>query len=54
MQGYRSWNNWEEEERLTKEIMGRVHKKGFGTIWLEKRGYVQSKEMARANSSKKY
>ena len=34
--------------------MERVHKKGFGMIWLEKRGCVQSKEMARANSSKKY
>ena len=31
------------------EIQGSVRKEGFGTIWLEERGCVQSKEMARAN-----
>ena len=29
--------------------MGRVPKEGFGTMWLEKRGCIGSKEMARAN-----
>ena len=40
--------NREKEERLTKEIVGRLLKERFGTIWLEKRGFVQLKEMARA------
>ena len=29
--------------------MGRVHKEGSGTIWLENRGSVKSREIARAN-----
>ena len=29
---------------LNKEIEGIVHKEGFGTIWLEKRGCVRSKK----------
>ena len=33
----------------TKEIVGRMHKEGFGTIWLEKRRCVRLREMARAN-----
>ena len=32
--------------------MGRKRKERSGTIWLEKRGYVQSREIARANKSK--
>ena len=40
-----SLNNWEKEEGLTKEIVGSMHKEGFGTIWLKKRG-LQLKEMA--------
>ena len=32
--------NREKEERLTKEIVGRLLKERFGTIWLEKRGFV--------------
>ena len=32
--------NWENEEGSTKEILGRVRKKGSGMIWLEKRGCV--------------
>ena len=32
--------------------MGRVCKEGSGTIWLEKRGCVRSREMARANKAK--
>ena len=39
----------EKKERSAKEIMGRVQKEGFGMIWFEKRGCVQSKEMARVN-----
>ena len=42
-----NWNNWEKEEGSTKEIMGSMHK-GFGTIWFEIRGCIQSKEMKRA------
>ena len=34
---YWRWNHWEEEEGSTKEIVGKVCKEGFGTIWLEKR-----------------
>ena len=37
------------EEGFTKEIMERVHKERSGTIWLKKRGFVQSREMVRAN-----
>ena len=33
----------------SKEILGRVHKEGFGMIWYEKRGCVQSKEIVRVN-----
>ena len=33
----------------TKEIVGSMCKEGFETIWLEKRGCVGSKEMARTN-----
>ena len=29
--------------------MGRLPKEGFGMMWLEKRGCIGSKEMARAN-----
>ena len=42
-------NNWEKEEGSTKEIVRRVFKEGFGTIWLEKRRCVRLKEIARAN-----
>ena len=38
-----------KEEGSAKEIVGRVCKEGFGTIWLEKRGCVRSREVARAN-----
>ena len=38
----------EKEEGSTKEIVGGVCKEGYGTIWVEKSGCVQSK-MARAN-----
>ena len=51
IRGYGAWNNW-EKEGATKEIVGRVSKKGFGTIWLEKRGCIRSKEMTRVNLSK--
>ena len=37
-----------KEEGSTKESVGRVRKEGFGTIWLDKKGCVRSKEMARA------
>ena len=33
----------------TKEIVGRVRKEGFETIWLENSGCVRSKEMVRPN-----
>ena len=46
-----SWDEWEKEEGSTKESVGRVYK-GVGTIWFEKRGCVQSKQMARANKIK--
>ena len=44
-----SWNNWEKEEVSTREIVGRVPKERFGTIRLERRGCVQSKEIVRTN-----
>ena len=47
--GYGRWNNWENKEGLTKEIVGRVREDGFGTIWLQKKGCVQLKEKARTN-----
>ena len=47
----RLWN-WKREKGSTKETVGRVRKEGFGTIWLEKRGGVRSKEMVRAHRSK--
>ena len=40
----------EKEEGWTNEIVGRVCKEGYGTIWVEKSECVQSK-MARANYS---
>ena len=45
--GNGSWNHWEKEEGLTKKIMGRVCKEGYGTIWLKKRGCIWWKEIAR-------
>ena len=48
MGGYGSWKNREKEVRLTKEIVGRLLKERFGTVWFEKRGFVQLKEMERA------
>ena len=45
--GYGSWNHREKEEGLTKEIMERVCKEGYGTIWLKKRGCIRWKEIAR-------
>ena len=47
--GRREEGRREREEGSTKEIVGRVRKEGFETIWLEKRGYVRSKEIAREN-----
>ena len=44
---------WEKEEELTKEIVGRVHKEGSGTMSLEKRGCIRSKEVARKTSESK-
>ena len=38
-----------EVEIIGKRKKGRVRKEGFGMIWLEKRGCVQSKEIAKAN-----
>ena len=32
---------------MTKEIVGGVRKEGFGPIWLEKRGCVRTKVIAR-------
>ena len=49
MLGNGTCNNWEKEEGSTNEIVGIVRKEGSGTIWLEKRGCVQSRRMARAN-----
>ena len=37
------------EEALAKEIVGRMCKEGSGMIWLEKRGWVQLREITRAN-----
>ena len=38
-----------KEEGSTNEVMGRVRKEGFGTIWPEKRGCIRLKEMVRPN-----
>ena len=32
-----------------KKGLGRVQKEGSGTVWLEKRGCIRSREMARAS-----
>ena len=37
-----------KRKKLTKEIVGRVHKERSGMIWLEKRRCARSSEMARA------
>ena len=38
---------------MTKELVGRVHKEGSGTIWLKKRGCIELTEMARAKLRQK-
>ena len=49
--GYEAWNKWEKEEEWTKEIAGRVLEEEPGTISLEKRRYICSREMAKGNKA---
>ena len=39
----------EKEEGSTKEIVARVLKEGFGTIWLKKREFAGLKKITRRN-----